>query len=154
MISAAPDLQRFVTAQQPLYAQVLEELRQGRKRSHWMWFIFPQYAGLGLSATARFYAIASLDEAAAYWQHPVLGPRLRECTQIVNQLCADTGEGRRCPSLPDIFGGVDALKFRSCMTLFAAIAPAGNECTQALQQYCAGQPDLLTLQLAGLQPAT
>ena len=108
------NLQRFVSAQAPVIDQVRAELRAGRKASHWMWFIFPQIAGLGRSETARFYAIGSRDEAAAYWAHPVLGKRLEECTRQVNAV-----EGA---SVEQIFGAVDAMKFRSCMTLFAAVA--------------------------------
>jgi uncharacterized protein (DUF1810 family) len=105
------DLQRFVDAQGRVIARVREELKAGEKRSHWMWFIFPQIAGLGRSETARRYAIASLDEAKAYAGHPVLGPRLRECTGLVLGL---QGRGAK-----EIFGHPDDLKFRSCMTLFS-----------------------------------
>ena len=104
------DLERFVQAQQPVHDRVLDELRAGRKRSHWMWFVFPQFEGLGRSAMAHRYAIKSLDEAAAYLEHPILGPRLVEFTRIVVAL-----EGQ---SIPDIFGTPDDLKFHSCMTLF------------------------------------
>lgn len=108
-------LQRFVDAQDGVIDRVRAELRAGEKRSHWMWFVFPQGAGLGLSEMSRRYAISGPEEAAAYLAHPVLGPRLLELTAIVNGL-----EGR---SLERIFGGIDALKFRSCMGLFAGVAP-------------------------------
>ena len=108
------DLNRFLTAQAPVYDQVVRELSAGTKRSHWMWFIFPQIAGLGLSATSRHFAIASLDEARAYLRHPILGPRLLECTDLVNRI-----EDR---SAHQIFGTPDDTKFRSCMTLFARAA--------------------------------
>src|ERR1700756_83260 len=105
------DLQRFVDAQNPVYDKVCSELRDGRKKSHWMWFVFPQIAGLGSSPLARRYAISSLAEAAAYHAHPILGPRLTECTSLVNRV-----EGR---PVEQIFGYPDDLKFCSSMTLFA-----------------------------------
>jgi len=105
------NLERFVTAQEPVFETVLAELRAARKRSHWMWFIFPQLAALGRSSTAKFYGIASMDEARAYLAHPGLGPRLETCTGIVVKAGA--------PSLHAIFGSPDDLKFRSCMTLFS-----------------------------------
>jgi uncharacterized protein (DUF1810 family) len=106
-------LQRFVDAQAPVYGQVVAELRRGQKESHWMWFIFPQHASLGHSAMAKRYGISSREEAEAYMNHPVLGPRLEECTRLVLAV-----EGR---SLREIFGSPDDLKFRSCMTLFAQV---------------------------------
>ena len=106
------DLQRFVDAQDPAFEQVCAELHAGRKRSHWMWFIFPQLKGLGHSETARKFAISSRQEAEAYLQHPILGPRLRRCTQLVTEV-----EGR---SIEQIFGYPDDLKFHSSMTLFAS----------------------------------
>src|SRR5579862_4035190 len=109
------DLQRFVSAQNPVYEQVRAELRGGRKESHWIWYIFPQIRGLGHSQTAATFGIASREEAEAYLKHPVLGPRLRECTRLVNRV-----EGR---SVNQIFGYPDDLKFRSSMTLFASVAP-------------------------------
>src|SRR6202046_3699066 len=112
------DLQRFVDAQAPVIEQVRDELARGHKRSHWMWFVFPQIAGLGFSAMAQKYAIASLDEAQAYLRHPVLGPRLEGCTRLV--LAVD---GR---SAHDIFGSPDDMKFRSSMTLFSQAAPDGS----------------------------
>jgi uncharacterized protein (DUF1810 family) len=105
------NLERFVRAQDPVYPRVLKELRQGHKETHWMWFIFPQRKGLGSSPTAVLYAISSLEEARAYLEHPKLGPRLRECTALVNAI-----EGK---SLDQIFGYPDNLKFHSCMELFA-----------------------------------
>jgi uncharacterized protein (DUF1810 family) len=130
------ELQRFIDAQAPVYTQVMSELRSGRKRSHWMWFVFPQIAGLGHSAMAHRYAIASCDEALAYLKHPVLGPRLRECTQTV---CAI--EGR---SLGEIFGSPDDLKFRSSMTLFKAVS-GDPMFRSALDKFCAGESDADTL---------
>jgi len=126
-------LSRFEQAQAPVYEQVLAELREGHKRSHWMWFIFPQLAGLGHSAMAQRFAIASLDEAKAYLAHPVLGARLRECARLVL-------------AVPDrsihyIFGSPDDLKFRSCMTLFSRAAPAEPVFQQCLQKYFAGHGD-------------
>lgn len=133
-----PDLQRFLDAQAPVYPTVCAELRAGRKQSHWMWFIFPQLAGLGHSPTARFYALAGRAEAQDYLAHPLLGARLRECTALMTALPGQTAEA--------ILGQVDALKFRSCMTLFAAIS--GEPGFQsALDTYCAGEPDPRTLAL-------
>jgi uncharacterized protein (DUF1810 family) len=131
------DLQRFVDAQSAVYANVCEELRDGRKRTHWMWFIFPQIAGLGRSAMAARFAIASREEAQAYFAHPVLGPRLSECTRLVMQV-----EGR---TVEQIFGYPDDLKFQSCMTLFAEVAPDSPLFRDALQKYFAGAPDDSTL---------
>src|SRR5450631_1369237 len=114
MVNDPFDLQRFVNAKNPIYSQVCAELRAGQKESHWMWFIFPQLRGLGHSATATAFGIASRQEAAAYLDHAVLGPRLRECTRLVNLV-----EGRE---IGQIFGYPDDLKFRSSMTLFASVA--------------------------------
>jgi uncharacterized protein (DUF1810 family) len=141
MISADPfNLERFVTAQAPMFETVLTELRAGRKRTHWMWFVFPQLAGLGRSSTARFYGIDSLDEARAYLAHPVLGKRLELCTRIV--LASEAS------SLHAIFGSPDDLKFHSCMTLFAQAADASeNLFRQALDRWCGGHPDQQTLAL-------
>ena len=137
------DLERFVMAQTPVLAGVLEELRDGCKTGHWMWFVFPQLAGLGLSPTARFYALSGLDEARSYLAHRVLGPRLRECTQLVNAV-----QGR---SVHEIFGTPDDLKFRSSMTLFArAAADAGSDGRVfhgALEKYFNALPDARTLEL-------
>jgi uncharacterized protein (DUF1810 family) len=131
------DLQRFLDAQAPVYATVCEELRAGRKRSHWMWYIFPQLQGLGTSPMAQRYAIASLDEAKAYLTHPVLGARLRECTSLVAGI-----EGR---SIENIFGYPDDMKFRSCMTLFSRAAADEVIFADCLQKYFGGEPDRLTL---------
>jgi uncharacterized protein (DUF1810 family) len=133
------NLQRFVAAQQEDYEDVCAELRTGRKRTHWMWYVFPQIKGLGRSPTADWFAITSLDEARAYLQHPILGPRLRECTQLVNLV-----EGR---SLHEIFGSPDDLKFRSSMTLFALATPENREFLEALRKYSAGEYDPSTLKL-------
>jgi uncharacterized protein (DUF1810 family) len=134
------DLERFVTAQAPVFETALAELRAGRKRTHWMWFVFPQLAGLGRSSTARFYGIGSPDEARAYLAHPVLGPRLELCTRTV--LASES------PSLHAIFGSPDDLKFRSCMTLFSRAADdPDNPFRQALDRWCNGQPDEQTLDL-------
>jgi uncharacterized protein (DUF1810 family) len=127
------DLERFAQAQAPVYAAVLGELRAGRKRSHWMWFIFPQIAGLGHSEMARRYAIASGDEAAAYLAHPLLGARLRECASIV-LACEDL-------SAEEIFGHPDDLKFRSSMTLFADVAPDEAVFQSCIDKYFEGEPD-------------
>ena len=135
------DLDRFVSAQDPVYAQVVRELRTGRKTSHWMWYIFPQLSGLGRSDIARLYGIASLDEARAYLEHPILGARLRECTALVLDV-----EGR---SLESIFGTVDALKFCSSMTLFSQAAPTSEVFQAALDKYCGGVQDRVTLDLIG-----
>jgi uncharacterized protein (DUF1810 family) len=132
------DLERFVAAQDGggTYEAAVEELRAGRKRSHWMWFVFPQIAGLGQSPTSRRYAISSLAEARAYLAHPVLGPRLIECARILNDL-----EGR---SANDVFGGIDAMKLRSSMTLFARADPAHAVFGDVLKTYFAGAPDEAT----------
>ena len=131
------NLQRFVDAQAPVYEQVEAELRAGDKTSHWMWFIFPQIEGLGQSYMARMFAISGRDEAVAYLQHPALGPRLRECTRLVNDV-----DGR---SIEQILGGIDAMKFRSSMTLFAKAADDNTVFLQALEKYYGGKMDELTL---------
>ncbi|KVZ93180.1 DUF1810 domain-containing protein [Burkholderia ubonensis] len=131
------DLQRFVDAQDPVYAQVCDELRSGRKRSHWMWFVFPQIEGLGDSVMAQRYAIASLREADAYLRHPVLGKRLRECTRLVNHV-----DGR---SIQEIFGYPDYLKFRSSVTLFAHATSDNAVFVEALEKYYGGEADHSTL---------
>lgn len=136
------DLARFVGAQADTYAQARLELRSGQKRSHWMWFIFPQFKGLGASATSLHYAIRSLDEAREYLRHPLLGPRLIECTRIVNQQ-----PGR---SAQQIFGSPDDLKFRSSMTLFELVADSPSEFASALEKYYAGARDARTLELVRL----
>ena len=131
------NLQRFVDAQHPIYGQVRDELQAGLKETHWMWFIFPQIKGLGRSATAQKYALQNIDEAKAYLEHPLLGFRLRECTQLVN---AVTGR-----SIEDIFGYPDHLKFHSCMTLFANASAAEKVFTAALDKYFNGE-DIQTLE--------
>jgi uncharacterized protein (DUF1810 family) len=132
-----PDLQRFVDAQDPIYERVLDELRAGRKRTHWMWFVFPQIAGLGSSPTSVKYALSGLDEARAYLDHPVLGARLRECTRLV--------AGHTGLSAFDIFGGIDALKLHSSMTLFAHAAPDDPLFKTVLDRYFDAQADPQTL---------
>ena len=137
-------LDRFLEAQAPVYAQVLGELRAGRKASHWMWFIFPQIAGLGQSATSRAYAIQSLAEARAYLAHPVLGARLRECCQAVMNI--------RGKSAEDIFGAIDATKFRSCLTLFAEVDHGEVLFFNLLENHFDGDADEATLEiLSGLE---
>jgi uncharacterized protein (DUF1810 family) len=135
------DLRRFVEAQARVYPQVCAELRAGEKRSHWMWYIFPQIAGLGHSPMAQRYAISGIDEARAYLGHDVLGPRLRECTGLI--LAA---EGR---NIRQIFDDVDAQKFRSSMTLFAQAAPEDRLFPDAIAKYFEGEADEMTLQLLG-----
>jgi len=134
----AYDLQRFVAAQDAggTYERATAELRAGRKTSHWMWFVFPQIVGLGYSPASRTYAISSLDEARAYLAHPVLGARLIECATILAGLPGRTAE--------QIFGEVDALKLRSCITLFIRAAPGEPLFRQVLDQYFGGEPDSAT----------
>ena len=137
------ELQRFVTAQDAVYAGVVSELNAGRKTSHWMWFVFPQLVGLGHSGMAIKYGLASADEALAYWRHPVLGPRLRECIELVSAVEAK--------SAYDIFGSPDDLKLQSCLTLFEAAVSGEALFGQALTKFSAGQRDQRTLEL--LAPA-
>lgn len=137
--SSPDDLTRFMAAQEPVIERVRAELRAGRKASHWMWFVFPQIAGLGRSETARFYAIRSLEEAAAYLAHPILGQRLLECTRLMNAVKGLTAE--------QILGHVDAMKFHSCMTLFATVDAGQREFAEALRRYFGGTPDRGTLDL-------
>jgi len=137
------NLQRFVDAQNGLVNQVLDELRAGSKQSHWMWFIFPQIAGLGRSSTARFYALASLDEAGAYLAHPLLGARLRQCTDALLQW-----RGRR--SAEQILGLIDAVKLRSSMSLFDAVEPR-SLFADALAAFFHGKADERTLALLNRQ---
>jgi uncharacterized protein (DUF1810 family) len=132
------NLGRFVLAQAPIYQRALSELQAGEKMSHWMWFIFPQIAGLGSSPVSIKFAISSRAEAQAYLLHPVLGPRLKECTQVVLLV-----EGR---SIEQIFGSPDDMKFRSSMTLFAQVSPDDGIFQKALQKYFQGVPDRLTLE--------
>src|SRR5215472_16362301 len=133
------DLERYVRAQQPVFAQVCAELAAGRKQSHWMWFVFPQLRGLGSSATAERYAIGSLAEARAYLAHPLLAERLRTCTQLVNRVQGRTAQA--------IFGYPDHLKFRSSMTLFARATDGSEPFAEALAKYFAGEEDPLTREL-------
>jgi uncharacterized protein (DUF1810 family) len=130
------NLGRFVAAQDKVIDDVRRELRGGRKTSHWMWFVFPQFAGLGLSPTADFYAIHSLDEARAFLAHPLLGARLRECAALANAI--QGGDPMR------VFGDPDRLKFRSCMTLFALASPQDAVFSQALRKYYGAEGDPLT----------
>jgi uncharacterized protein (DUF1810 family) len=133
------DLQRFVAAQAQTYEAALAELRRGRKQTHWMWFVFPQIAGLGLSDMARRYAIASRDEARAYLAHPLLGPRLVAAVQAVSAV-----QGR---SAHEILGSPDDRKFQSCLTLFEQVAPAPEVFATALDQYYDGARDAATLRM-------
>lgn len=139
------NLPRFVHAQDPVFARVEEELRNGKKRSHWMWFIFPQIAGLGGSEMSRHFAISGAEEATAYLNHPLLGSRLRACTQSVLNV--------KQRSVADIFGHPDDLKFHSCMTLFAQVVPEGSVFHQALERYFHGIQDDWTLSLLDLKQA-
>jgi uncharacterized protein (DUF1810 family) len=133
------DLNRFVRAQEHEYARALSEIRDGRKRSHWMWYIFPQFEGLGFSSTSRKYAIKSVAEAEAYLRHPVLGPRLEECCKAVIGVDGQSAYA--------IFGSPDDFKLRSCVTLFASVAPAGSVFERVLEKYFEGAPDEKTLGL-------
>ncbi len=133
------DLERFVNAQETTFEQVCAELRAGRKKTHWMWFMFPQLKGLGHSEMARKFAVSSRQEAEAYLEHAILGPRLRKCTQLVIEV-----EGR---SVEQIFGYPDDLKFRSSMTLFANATAENQVFNDALQKYFDGEPDSLTVEL-------
>jgi uncharacterized protein (DUF1810 family) len=133
-------LQRFVDAQGPELENVHAELREGRKRGHWMWFVFPQIRGLGSSSTANYFGISSSAEAEAYLKHPILGQRLLECTRLVNAI-----EGR---SVEAIFGGIDAMKFRSSMTLFNEVG-RDPVFRAALEKYFESKADQLTLNLLG-----
>ena len=139
------DLQRFVDAQAPRLDAVRSELSAGRKRTHWMWFVFPQIAGLGASAMSQRYAIRSLAEARAYLAHPVLGPVLHECVGLV--LAAGV-------PIAEVFGYPDADKFRSCLTLFLLAAPGDPVFAKALRDVCRGEPDARTIALAALQTKT
>ncbi len=135
------DLSRFTTAQESVYDSVLAELRSGRKRTHWMWYIFPQLDGLGFSTTSKYYAIKSIEEARQYVNHPVLGKRLLECAEAVLAV-----EGR---SVSEIFGYPDDLKLKSSMTLFAYVAAPGSVFARLLDKYFNAEQDALTLQLLG-----
>ena len=133
------NLARFVSAQEPIYTNVLTELRSGRKRTHWMWFIFPQIDGLGYSSTSKYYAIKSKEEARQYLNHPILGKRLLECAELVLDI-----KGR---SASEIFGSPDDLKLKSSMTLFTTVADPDSVFTRVLDKYFNGQPDSKTLTL-------
>ena len=141
-VSDPHNLARFVDAQADVYEQALAEIRSGHKRSHWMWYIFPQFEGLGFSPMSRQYSIKSTAEADAYLRHPVLGPRLLECAEAALGV-----EGR---SALEIFGSPDDLKLRSCATLFAAVSPAGSVFHSLIDKYFQGQPDDATLRLLGI----
>ena len=136
------DLKRFIEAQRDDYAPALAEVRSGRKRSHWMWYIFPQFEGLGFSSTSRRFSIKSREEAEAYLRHPILGPRLVECTEAALGV-----EGR---SAHEIFGSPDDMKLRSCATLFAVVSPAGSVFHRLLEKYFHSEPDGETLRLLGI----
>ena len=138
------DLERFVRAQEGDYGRALAEVRAGRKRSHWMWYVFPQYEGLGFSPTSRRYSIKSRAEAEAYLAHPVLGPRLTECAEAALGV-----EGR---SAPEVFGSPDDMKLRSCATLFAHVSPPGSVFERLLSRYFDGERDERTLRLIGAAP--
>ncbi|MBV8851465.1 MAG: DUF1810 domain-containing protein [Methylobacteriaceae bacterium] len=139
------DLQRFVRAQDADFESARDELRRSKKTSHWMWYIFPQIEGLGHSATSQKYAIKSRKEALAYLAHPVLGHRLKECTDIVNALSG--------ASIHQIFGSPDDMKFRSSMTLFRAVSPDDRMFEAALTKYFAGEADTSTLDLMHANPS-
>ena len=133
------DLQRFVRAQEHDYEEALSEIRSGRKRSHWMWYIFPQFDGLGVSPTSKQYAVKSLAEAKAFLAHPLLGPRLRECAAAAVRI--------KGLSAADIFGFPDDMKLRSCATLFASVSPSGSVFHRLIDRFFAGEPDAETLRL-------
>jgi uncharacterized protein (DUF1810 family) len=136
------DLNRFVRAQEGVYERALAEIRGGRKQSHWMWYVFPQFDGLGFSPTSRRYAIKSVAEAQAYLSHPVLGPRLAECAEAALRI-----QGR---TVLELFGSPDDLKLRSCATLFAHVSPPGSVFDRLLEKYFQGEPDGKTLRLLGI----
>ena len=138
------DLKRFVQAQEDDYERALSEIKSGRKQSHWMWYIFPQFAGLGFSSTSMRYSIKSVAEAKAFLRHPVLGPRLMECAEAA--FCV---EGR---SAYEIFGSPDDMKLKSCATLFACVSPTGSVFERLLDKYFQGERDHKTLRLLGLEP--
>lgn len=138
------DLDRFTQAQAGAYADALRELNAGHKRSHWMWFVFPQFDGLGMSATSRHYAIRSLEEARAYLRHPQLGPRLLDCTRAINRIDGRTAR--------QIFGTPDDMKLRSSMTLFELVAGPDSDFATTLDKYYGGMRDPRTLELVGSMP--
>ena len=132
-------LSRFIEAQESTYHLALQEISAGLKRRHWMWYIFPQFEGLGISETSRFYSIKSLEEARAYATHPVLGPRLVRCFEAALR--------HRDKSARQIFGSVDSLKLLSCATLFSQVMPPGSAPHRAVEQFFEGEPDAETLRL-------
>jgi uncharacterized protein (DUF1810 family) len=138
------DLQRFVRAQEGDYNAALAEIRGGRKRSHWMWYIFPQFDGLGMSPTSRQYSVKSLAEAKAFLSHPVLGPRLLECAEAALAVDGRTAE--------EIFGYPDDMKLRSCATLFAAVSPTDSVFHRIIDKYFHGEADAKTLRLIAAGP--
>ena len=138
------DLERFVRAQKGTYDDALAELQRGKKTGHWMWFVFPQLRGLGRSTMSERYGISSTEEAKSYLEHPLLGPRLRECTEVVNAI-----EGR---TALQIFGSPDDLKFHSSMTLFHLVSPVTEQFAAALNKYFEGRDDQLSLNLLGSLP--
>jgi len=138
------DLNRFVKAQAGVYERALSEIKRGRKTSHWMWYVFPQFAGLGLSSTTKLYSIKSIAEAKAYLRHPVLGPRLLDCTEATLRV-----QGR---TAAEIFGSTDERKLRSCATLFASVSPKGSVFHKLLEKYFQGTGDAKTLELLGQVP--
>jgi uncharacterized protein (DUF1810 family) len=140
------DLSRFVRAQQDDYERALSEITNGQKRTHWMWYIFPQFEGLAFSSTSQYYAIKSVEEARAYLGHPVLGPRLLNCAEAAVRV-EDRGA-------TEIFGSPDDLKLRSCATLFASVSPAGSVFDRLLDKYFQGVRDGRTLELLGIAPNT
>lgn len=142
-VSDPYDLNRFVQAQQHDYERALFEIKSGRKRSHWMWYVFPQFEGLGFSATSKRYSIKSVAEARAYLSHPVLGTRLTECVEAVLKI-----EGK---SAYEIFGSPDDLKLKSCATLFAYVSPAESVFDRLLDQFFQGEQDAKTLRLLGVR---
>jgi uncharacterized protein (DUF1810 family) len=137
------DLRRFVRAQEADYDRALAEIVSGRKRTHWMWYIFPQLDGLAFSSTSKLYSIKTVDEARAYLDHPILGPRLVACAEAVARV-----EGR---TAQEIFGSPDDLKLRSCATLFAAVSPPGSVFARLLDKHYGGEPDPKTLKLLGIE---
>jgi uncharacterized protein (DUF1810 family) len=138
------NLRRFVDAQADNYEDAISEIRGGRKRTHWMWYVFPQIDGLGFSSTAKHFAIKSIDEARAYLEHPVLGARLRECAEAALRI-----EGK---SAAEVFGSPDDLKLKSSATLFACVSPPGSVFEQLLAKFYQGSRDARTLELLGLTP--
>jgi len=139
MSSNQYNLERFVRAQNGDYKTAIAELRNGHKQSHWIWYVFPQLRALGRSTTAQHYGLETLTEAAAYWEHPILGPRLRECIQTILQV--------KDKSATAILGEIDALKFRSCLTLFREVAPTDQDIRAALARFYASELDPITLNI-------